>query len=92
MTKQDNREIKITIVKAAIKWGGKVYTGFRHHLILDEIRKEFPNDLICMNFQGFVTSEGEFVDRTKAADIAFKAGQIPSGINSLDSYQIFKSL
>lgn len=36
-----------TIVKAAIKWNGKIYTGFRHNLILDEIRREFPNDYPC---------------------------------------------
>jgi hypothetical protein len=77
------------IVKAAIKYHGKVYTGVRHALIRDEILKEVGEFYLTLDMQGFVTDTGRFVDRTEAANIAFNAGQIGPGINSLDSYQIF---
>lgn len=80
----------ITIKWAAIKHKDKVYTGYRHALIMAKIWDEIGGEYISDEEQGFVTSEGLFVSRTEAADIAFKAGQIGSGINSLDSYQIFK--
>lgn len=35
--------------------------------------------------QGFVTEDGEFVDRKKAAEIAFKAGQTPKLVTVLFS-------
>lgn len=83
-----------TIVKAAIKRNGKVYTGFRHALILDSMRIDgvvvTVENPLKMEEQGFVTNTDRFVNRIEAANIAFNAGQIKAGINSLDSYQIFK--
>jgi len=91
MTTKTTRE---KIVKAAIKRNGKVYTGFRHALVLDSMRIDGVvvnvENPLKMDEQGFVTNTGRFVDRVEAANIAFKAGQIRSGISSLDSYQIFK--
>ena len=79
-----NKNKKEKIVKAAVKHKGKVYTGMRHAHIMAKI-----NEHINQDQQGFITNEGRFVDRAEAADLAFKAGQISSGIYSLDSYQVF---
>ena len=83
--------MKLTIVKAAVKIGDKVYTGFHHRDIFDEIweKEKVGIDYIPQSAQGFITNTGKFVDRGEAADIAFKAGQIRSGINRLDSYMLF---
>ena len=79
-----NKPKKIKIVKAAVKHKGKVYTGLRHaHIILES------GEYISAKEQGFLTSEGKFVNRSKAAKIAFEAGQIRKGIYTLDSYQVF---
>lgn len=78
------------IVKSAIRYKGKIYTGIRHNLIAEEVRKENKDYYLKLEEQGFVTDTGRFVSREEAAKIAFKAGQIPNGIYSLDSYQIFK--
>lgn len=75
---------KITITKAAVNHKGKIYTGIRHAHIMKNIREH-----VAIGEQGFLTSENKFVDRSEAAKIAFKAGQIPGGIYSLDSYQVF---
>lgn len=80
----------IKIVNAAINHGGKIYKGFRHAHIMEDMRGQGVTDYITVEEQGFLTSEGKFVSRSEAAKIAFEAGQIPNGIYSLDSYQIFK--
>jgi hypothetical protein len=85
----NKEERKVTIVKAAIKVNGKIYEGYRHGNIMQDFWEDNPKTKIEFEDQGFLTSEGEFVSRTEAANIAFEAGQIPNGINSLDSYQVF---
>jgi len=82
---------RITIIKAAIQHNGKIYTGYRHALIIEKMwqEKKIGIDDIKQRSQGFMTSDNRFVDRSEAANIAFKAGQIKSGVNSLDSYQVF---
>lgn len=66
----------ITIAKAAILYEGKVYTGWRHFQIGQEMiragvcRAPFPSG----KAQGFVTNEGRFVSRQEARRIAKKAG------------------
>jgi hypothetical protein len=77
------------IINSAIKYKGKIYIGTRHALIAEQIRKEVKGYKTRLEEQGFLTDTGKFVSREKAADIAYKAGQIPNGIYSLDSYQIF---
>jgi hypothetical protein len=83
--------MKEKIVKAAVKVGDKVYVGWHHRDIFDEIweTERLGIDEIKQEMQGFVTNTGKFVNRIEAANIAFKAGQIKSGTNSLDSYQLF---
>jgi hypothetical protein len=85
--------MKTIIVKAAIKYKNKIYSGLRHGLIMQEIAKETDwgssDEPVDPRNQGFLTNKGKFVSREEAAKIAFSAGQIGSGINSLDSYQVF---
>ena len=77
------------ITKSAIKYKDKVYTGIRHNLIAEDIRKDHKDYHLKFEEQGFMTDTDKFVSREEAARIAFEAGQIPNGIYSLDSYQIF---
>ena len=69
---------QVRIVQAAILYNGKVYRGWRHHLIgLDMLaarkcQRPYPGG----KAQGFVTSEGAFVDRQEAYQIAIASGQI----------------
>ena len=91
MTPKNNKQGGEKIVKAGIKWKGKVYTGYHHRDIIDVLwqTKKISIDDIKTDIQGFVTDTGRFVNRSEGADIAFKAGQIKSGIYSLDSYMLF---
>lgn len=60
------------IVAAAISYNGLICTmpqPARHHHILHQ--SEYSS-----SEEGFLTSEGRFVDRKKAAELAIKAGQI----------------
>ena len=65
-----------TITTAAIRRkDGTVYTGRRHHEIINSHPKGFFS-WMGGSIQGFVTSDGEFVTREEAAKIAFACGQI----------------
>jgi len=67
----------LVIEKAAIKYKGKIYTGWRH----DRIGLKMREDNVCPRpypggkDQGFVTNEGKFVSRAVARKICDKAGQ-----------------
>lgn len=66
----------VHIVSAAINHGGKVWTGNRHIEIIETIWKaEGCRANIPENEEGFLTSEGQFVNRFQAGSIAFTAGQ-----------------
>ena len=64
------------IVKSAIRYNDKVYTGFSHTECFKQIDKDTIKDYDKLE-QGFITDKNEFVDRQQALDIAYKAGQIP---------------
>ena len=64
------------IVKSAIRYNNKVYTGFDHGECFKQIDKDTIKDYDKLE-QGFITDKNEFVDRQQALDIAYKAGQIP---------------
>ncbi len=78
----------ITITEAAIRQDGKVITGKRHDLVIKEMILKYGFDKI-VGEQGFVTSDGRFVDREEAANIAFVAGQIPEKKDCLFSEDIW---
>lgn len=61
------------IKAAAIRKDGVVYTGMRHHEIINNAA---PPGSLRGGEQGFITYEDEFVNRHDAADIAFAYGQI----------------
>lgn len=66
------------IKEAAIIHDGKVWTDRRHHDVIRKIVDTLgPSAAPVTGEQGFVTECGQFVDRTMAAQIAFKAGQTP---------------
>ena len=77
------------IKEAAIEWEGVVYTGKRHNLILHDSSR--PLGFLKSGKQGFITTEGRFVDRKEGAKIALESGQIkelnwPPDLYSEDLY------
>ena len=63
------------IVCAAIRVGGRIYTGRRHGVIMRNIWKDRPEQCIGQNRQGFLDSDGNFVSRKQAGIIAYRNGQ-----------------
>lgn len=61
------------IQKAAIKCGYKIYTGFEHGECFKQIE---DCDKDSETIQGFVTNDGDFVNRHEAMVIAKIAGQL----------------
>jgi hypothetical protein len=70
---------KETIVAAALKIDGDLYTGINHPVIISEIQKDNPDfkltDTTSLE-DGFMTNTGRFVDREEATKIASEADQI----------------
>jgi len=63
------------IKEAAILKDGKIYlgkSGKRHHHII----KDYPEIRFFTKELGFITDDGDFVDRSIAAKIAFECDQI----------------
>jgi hypothetical protein len=83
-----------TIEKAAIQHNGRVYTGRRHCLIGQQMlregacRRPYPGG----DAQGFITSDGRFVGRLEARQIALKAGQgrLPANKDELFSEDLWE--
>lgn len=66
------------IKEAAIMHEGKIWTGRRHSDVFKKIIEECGRLAAPVKGeQGFVTECGKFVSRKEAAEIAFKAGQVP---------------
>ena len=63
-----------TLVKAAIKQNGVVYTGRRHNeIIFNMVRAGI---VLTEAVQGFLTSEDRFLTRNEALKVAIAAGQV----------------
>lgn len=73
------------ITQAAIKKDGQVYTGQRHHEIINSHASGFFRGAE----QGFVTSDGCFVSREEAALIAYECGQIQQPKKKLFSEDLY---
>jgi hypothetical protein len=74
------------IKEAALrKKDGSIFTGTSHGNIL------FKNDDVNLigAEEGFVTDKDEFVDRFRAAEIAFECKQIPKPQNKLFSVDLY---
>lgn len=84
---------KVTIKQAAIFYEGTAYLGWRHAQIGHDMLwagicgRLFPGG----KAQGFMTSDGRFVDRKEALEIAIKAEQIlpDAGKNELWSEDLW---
>lgn len=79
------------IKEAAILKDGKIYTGYRHDVI---IRAYPPGFFIsrgeeCNSIQGFVTDKGKFLNRKEAGKHAYECGQINKLINCLMSEDLY---
>ena len=80
------------IKEAAILYNGIIYTGRRHHNIINEMRTKYLIlDKQAVRNQGFITDDGQFVDRIIGAELAIKSGQIqklkwPPNLYSEDLY------
>lgn len=79
------------IIAAAIRYKGKIYIGSRHSNIIEYIG-EVLHERAGSDFanQGFVTTTGEYVSRERAAEIAYKAGQISNPLKQLHSEDCIK--
>lgn len=70
-----------SIVAAAIKRGTLIFTGTRHANIIRDmvdlgVVQELPKDRVLSTEQGFLTSEGRWVDRSEGMRLAVDAGQL----------------
>jgi hypothetical protein len=62
------------ILASAIRKDGIVYVGRRHHLIMHS--KYNPPGFLKLGEQGFITTDGVFLDRKQGANHALTCGQI----------------
>ncbi len=63
------------IVLAAVKRADKIWTGSRHNFIISTVYLE-TGVRVTQSEQGFVDSDGNFLNRAEAAEVAYRAGQI----------------
>lgn len=59
------------IKESAIKSGDKIYTGKRHGGIIQQMAKKGCGRVFSKD-QGFITLDGEFLDRKQAYKIQFR--------------------
>lgn len=78
----------MSITKAAIqeKNSKRIHTGDRH---VDIIRSAIKGGMMEEFDEGFLTNEGEFVNRYEAARIALKSGQIKKPTEKLRSQDLW---
>lgn len=77
------------IVAAAILKEGALHVGYRHNRIINSAAHRGDSLKNCP--QGFITTDGKFVDRLEGARIALGSGQIvelgwPPNLYSEDLY------
>ena len=72
------------IKHAAILHNGIIYKGKRHREIIDDAKTD-----ISKGSEGFLTSDGLFVDREQAAKIAYTTGQIKKKKSKLISEDLW---
>ncbi len=78
------------IVKAAVKHGDQVYTGWRHADIISHLRTLRDDSYVSQDDQGFVDQHGSFYNRYQSARIAYRARQIlkiPPTLTSEDLWE-----
>lgn len=76
------------IKTAAIRIKGDIYTGTSHEELIKKIaEKKNILNYLTLEF-GFVTDTDEFIGRSEAAEIAYKAGQTRKKLDNLTSEDI----
>jgi hypothetical protein len=81
-----NLKLEIKVLAAAIKRDNIIYIARRHHMILNNI---IPRGLLKGYEQGFITTTGEYRDRTDASRRAYLSNQIETDTFKLFSEQIW---
>ncbi len=78
------------IVKAALNVNGKIYVGWRHFQVRNQImlesdlpRLEIVKIMSDESLDGFVTENGAFINRKDALEYARKIGQVNKIIGSV---------
>lgn len=80
----------IRLVKAAIRVDDKVYTGWRHAHIIQELAKSGSiQGPITQDQQGFIDQDGIFYRRVACSGIAFMNGQTKTFIRTLTSEDLW---
>lgn len=74
------------IIYSAIKKDGVIYTGKRHHNIINNAN---PRGSLKGGTQGFVDENNNFFTREEAAEIAFNTGQIQKKVKRLFSEDLW---
>lgn len=72
----------VRVLQAAIRAGGAVHAlapPARHHTIIHQLAEQGFRGLSHPDGQGFVLSDGRFVDRQTAYRVAVAAGQLANG-------------
>jgi hypothetical protein len=78
------------IKSAAIKVNNNIYIGHRHFQIIPIALESNPEvTYITQDMQGFVTDNGEFVNREIAAKIAYECEQIKEAKHKLYSEDLY---
>jgi hypothetical protein len=68
------------IIEAAILIDGKIFTGHRHHNIINSTKeRDLPRGYFRKGVQGFTDDKGNFLDREQAAKHALECGQVVTG-------------
>lgn len=69
--------MKLSIKEAAIYYEGGIWVGKRHPDVIAKMRKAgMPRDAVAQANQGFITYDGEFLDRKQALQRAIECGQV----------------
>ena len=79
-------------IKQGFVLGSTNNTALKHiilHILLSMFGQVKSQHIFFCETQGFITSAGKFVNRTEAAKIAFKAGQIGKLVDELYSEMIY---
>ena len=68
------------IVESAISIDGKIFTGHRHHNIINSTKERgLPFGYFRKGIQGFTDDKGNFLNREQAAKHAIQCGQVIEG-------------
>ena len=88
LSEGEHPERDARIVKAAIRFGDLVYTGWRHSVIMEHVHAR-GKAYTTQEDQGFVDQYGNFHNRWRSGQIAARARQAPFRHGTLLSEQVW---